>query len=106
MLRLAADENLNNDIIRGLIRHGGTVDIVRIQDAEMAGASDPAILEWAAGEGRVLVTHDVRTIPPFAYERLLLGLVIPGVIEVDPDLPVGTAIDDLLLLIECSLDDE
>lgn len=32
MLRLAADENFNNDIIRGLLRHKPDLDIVRIQD--------------------------------------------------------------------------
>lgn len=33
MLRFAADENLNNDIVRGLLRRAPALDIVRIQDA-------------------------------------------------------------------------
>jgi len=32
MLKLAADENFNNDIIRGLLRRKPDLDIVRIQD--------------------------------------------------------------------------
>lgn len=106
MLRLAADENFNNDIVRGLLRNRRTIDIVRIQDTEVTGAADPVILEWAALEGRILVTHDGRTVPPYAYERIRAGLAMPGIIEVDPDLAIGLAIDDLLLLNECSLDDE
>lgn len=35
MLRLAADENFNSDIVRGLLRNRRTVDIVRIQDTEV-----------------------------------------------------------------------
>ncbi len=40
MLRFAADENFNNDIIRGLWRHKLHLDIVRVQDAGLSGASD------------------------------------------------------------------
>ena len=48
MLRLAADENLNNDILRGLLRQMSNVDIVRIQDVGLSGADDSTVLEWAA----------------------------------------------------------
>ncbi|MCX8049222.1 MAG: DUF5615 family PIN-like protein [Methylohalobius sp.] len=61
MLCLAADENFNNDIVRALLRRRPDLDIVRLQDVGLSGASDPAVLEWAAREGRVLLTHDVTT---------------------------------------------
>jgi len=48
MLLLAADENFNNDIVRGLLRQKPSLDIVRIQDVGLSGADDPTILEWAA----------------------------------------------------------
>jgi len=32
MLLLVADENFNNDILRGLLRRNPLLDIVRIQD--------------------------------------------------------------------------
>ena len=32
VLRLAADENFNNDIVRGLVRRKPDLDIVRVQD--------------------------------------------------------------------------
>ena len=56
MLLLAADENFNNDIVRGLLRQKPSLDIVRIQDVGFSGADDPTILEWAAQEGRALLT--------------------------------------------------
>ena len=106
MLRLVADENLNNNIVRGLLRRQPQLDIVRIQDVGLSGADDPTVLEWAAQEGRVLLTHDVSTITKYAYERVRSGQTMPGVFEVGRDVPIGRAIDDILLVAEYSLDDE
>jgi hypothetical protein len=47
------------------------------------------VLEWAAQEGRVLLTHDVATITHHAYERVRAGKPMPGVFEVDRGLPLG-----------------
>lgn len=106
MLRLAADENFNSDIVWGVLRRNAAVDIVRIQDAGLSGADDPAVLEWAAREGRILLTHDVKTITRYAYERVVQGQAMPGVIEVSRRVPIGAAIEDILLLVECSVDGE
>jgi hypothetical protein len=105
-MRWAADENFNNDIIRGLLRRKPDVDIVRVQDISLSGADDPTVLEWAADEGRVLLTHDVSTITRYAYERVEAGKPMPGVFEVSRDIPIGVVIEDLILLTECSLEDE
>ena len=106
MIRLAADENFNGLIVRGLLRRNPNLDILRVQDTEVSEADDPVVLEWAAREGRVLITHDVNTIPRFAYERILAGKPMPGIFEVSDSLPVGQAIEDLLLLAECSEEGE
>jgi len=106
MLLLVADENFNNDIVRGLLRRKPDLDIVRVQDAGLSGADDPVVLEWAAQEGRVLLTHDVSTITRHAYERVSAGKPMPGVFEASRSLPVGTVIEDILLLAECSLEGE
>jgi hypothetical protein len=106
VLRLGADENFNNDIIRGLIRRKPDVDIVRVQDVGLSGADDPDVLEWAARQGRVLVTHDVSTVSKYAYERVAAGEPMPGVFEVGTGLSIARAIDDLILIVECSLEGE
>jgi hypothetical protein len=106
MLRLAADENFNNDIVRGLLRRNPELDIVRVQDAGLSGNTDPSVLEWCANNGRVLFSHDVRTITKHAYERVAAGKPMPGVFEVPRDLPLGGAIEDILLIAKCSLDGE
>ncbi|HEV3415455.1 MAG TPA: DUF5615 family PIN-like protein [Pirellulales bacterium] len=106
MLRLAADENFNNDIVRGLRRRNPSIDLVRVQDAGLTSASDASILEWAAGAGRVLLTHDVSTMTRYAYERVRNGLPMPGLFEVGRQVPTGMAIDEIELLAECSLENE
>jgi len=104
--RLAADENFNYDIVRGLIRRKADIDLVRVQDAGLSGASDPEVLEWAARQDRVLLTHDVSTLSKHAYERVAAGQPMPGVFEVGTGLSVARAIEDLLLIVECSFERE
>ena len=102
MLLLVSDENFNNDIVRSLLRRKPDLDIVRVQDVGLRGADDPTILEWAAHEGRVVLTHDAATMTHFAYERVRAGKSMPGVIEVADDLPIGQVVEDILLLAEYS----
>ena len=89
MLRLAADENFNNDLVRGILRREPTIDIVRIQDVGLSGADDPTVLAWTAEEGRVLLTHDVTTLTSYAYDRVSAGLVMPGVFAVSESAPAA-----------------
>ncbi len=106
MLSFLADENLNNNILRGLRLRKPELDIVRVQDVGLLGADDPSVLDWAAHEDRVLLTHDIATIPQFAYERVELGLAMPGVCVLTRSVPVGQAIEDVLLIAECSTMEE
>ena len=106
MLLLVADENFNNDIVRGLLRRWPDLNIVSIQDVGLSRADDPTILEWAAQEHRILLTHDVTTITKYAYDRIRSGKAMPGVFEVSRSAPIGPVIQDIHLLAECSLDNE
>ena len=105
-MRFLADENFNNDIVRGLLRRKTDLDIVRVQDVGLSGADDPTVLEWAARERRVLFTHDVSTITRYAYERISADKPMPGVFEVGRELPLGAVIEDILLLAECGFEGE
>lgn len=106
MLRFLADENFNNQILRGILRRNPNVDIVRVQDVGLIEADDPSVLKWAAQHQRVVLTHDVATMTNFAYERVQLGQAMPGLFEVSRRVSVGLAIEDILLIAECSLEGE
>jgi hypothetical protein len=100
------DEDFDNDVLRGLLRRLPELDIVRVQDVDLSGASDPVILDWAERENRIVLTHDASTMPAHAYERLDAGLRLSGVCVVPKSLPIGQAIDEILLLAQCSLTED
>lgn len=106
MARFLADENFNNQIVRGVLRQNPDVDIVRVQDVDLSGADDPTVLGWAAQEGRIVLTHDVATMTTFAYERIQAGLSMPALFEVSRRVPVELAIEEIILIAECSLEGE
>lgn len=62
-------------------------------------ASDFEILAWAAETGRVVLSHDARTMPRHAHERFRQGLPMPGLVVVPQRLGTGAAIEDLELLL-------
>ncbi len=92
--------------MRGVLRQNPDVDIVRVQDVDLSGADDPTVLAWAAQEGRIVLTHDVVTMTTFAYQRIQAGLSMPGLFEVSRRVPVGLAIEEIILIAECSLEGE
>ncbi|MGQ3685487.1 MAG: DUF5615 family PIN-like protein [Candidatus Loosdrechtia sp.] len=102
MILFAADENFNNHIIRGLLLRKRSLDIARIQDVGLSGKADPEILDWATAEQRILLTHDVETIPEFVYNRIDRGELVTGVFIVSQDTPFRHIIEDLILVVECS----
>lgn len=106
MIRFLADENFNGRIFRALRKQHPKIDIVRIQDENLDGADDPTVLDWAAAERRILLSHDYKTIPGFAMERIEEGLPMPGVFICDTYIGVSSAVEDIALLAEASEDDE
>lgn len=93
--RFLADENIDSDLVLGLRRRIEEIDIVRVQDVGLRTADDPEVLQWAADDGRILITHDLKTIPGFVGDRLIAGLPMPGVILVPSTLPIAQAIHEL-----------
>ena len=102
MIHLLADENFNNEIIRGLKRRIPQADITRVQDTELAGQEDTIVLEWASQHNYIVLTHDVNTMRGYFYERIEAGLSVPGLFLVQANKPVGEIIDSLELIILAS----
>jgi hypothetical protein len=100
MLRLASDADADGTIIRGLHRRMPELDLVRAQDALAEGTPDPDVLAWAAAENRVLITNDRNSMIGFAYRRVASGQPVPGLIATTNRQPIGSAIDDILIIAE------
>lgn len=101
MLSLLIDENFDQRILRGLRLRMPQLDYLIVQDIGFTSLDDSALLDWAARESRVIVTHDVNTMTRFSSERLKEFFPMAGVIIVPEELEIGGAIDDLEVMIEC-----
>ena len=106
MLPLLIDESFDQRILRGLRLRRPRLEHMIVQDIGLGGLDDPALLDWAAREGLVIVTHDVNTMTRFSNERLKQSLPMPGIIIVPEELDIGRAIDDLEVIIECSTSED
>jgi Domain of unknown function (DUF5615) len=106
MLRLLSDEDVHDDIIRGLCRREPTLDIVRAMDVGLDHTPDPIILAWAASHQRVLITGDLNTMVGFAWARVLSAQPMPGVLALLENIGIGRVIDDILLVALCYAPEE
>lgn len=97
MLRLLTDENIDHRIVRALLRQLPALDWISVQSSGMTGFSDDWILEYASSEGRIVITHDIRTMPAHATDRIKQNLYLPGLIVVPDTLDIATAVNDLEL---------
>ena len=106
MLRLLIDQDLDHDILRGVIRRIPHLDVVTAFEIGMSRATDPELLTWAAQEKRVLITHDKTTMPVDAANLIRNGENMAGLIIVSRRLALHQVLDDLELIITCSENDE
>ncbi len=87
MLALLADENFNGRIQMGLRPRLPDVDLVSVQELGMRQVDDPEILERAAQERRIVLTHDANTVPGFARHPQKKRQVLRQALAVRPPRP-------------------
>ena len=107
MLCLISDENVTGHIVAGLLRRQcPDLDLVRAQDVGLMNTPDPDILEWAAREGRIVLTDDAATMIDFAWERVRQGLPMPGLFVLRDRGSISDVIDTILFAAENSTPDD
>jgi hypothetical protein len=94
-IRFQADADLRVPIISGIKRRDPTIDFATAHEAGLAGLSDQAVLALAASNGRILVSHDVTTMPE-AFSRFIQEHASSGVILISQELSYREAIEGLL----------
>ncbi len=104
-IRYQADNDLRKAIVRGAVRRDPRLDFRSAQAARLDGVPDHEVLAMAAETGRVLVSHDFQTMPGH-FREFTRRRHSPGVFLIRQDLPVGQAVDSLLLIWEASELDE
>lgn len=101
-IRFLADENFDPAIVRELRRKQPRLDIITAVEAGSLGFKDPALLAFAAQEQRIIISHDKRTLPDHLSDFMLAGRHSPGIMLISGELPIGKAIEALLLVWEAS----
>lgn len=98
-IRFQADNDLNRLILAAAFRREPAIDFQSAQAAQLDSCNDEAVLGRAASEGRILVTHDKRTMPRHFTSYLSRGNNSPGVLLVIPqDAPLREVVDTLILI--------
>jgi len=97
-VRFLADADLNKAIASGILRREPYIDFLTAYAAGLRRMKDPEVLALAAEQQRVLVSHDVGTMPAHFRVFRNAGKQSAGVFLIPQTLDVGTAIDELLLI--------
>jgi hypothetical protein len=71
------------------------MDFRTAQAAQLDGVPDRAVLALAARDSRILVNHDVRTMPSHFWATLADGGTVPGVLIIPQQTPIARAIEEL-----------
>ncbi len=96
-IRFQADADFNQIIVSAIVRRHQEVDLRTATAASLAGLNDPEVLALAARDGRVLVTHDHKTMPRY-FGDFISTSSSPGLIVVPQILPIRDAVDALILI--------
>lgn len=84
-----ADNDLNSAIVSAVRRREPSIDFASAGSADFDSVGDAEVLERAAQSGRVLVSHDRRTMLRHFRQRIEAGQSSPGLLVVSQGAPVG-----------------
>lgn len=96
-VRFQADADFNQVILLAVVRREPAIDFQTAVAAGLEGLDDRQALALAAREGRVLVTHDQRTMPTH-FANFIATATSPGALVIPQHVPISVAVEELLLI--------
>jgi hypothetical protein len=96
-VRFQADADLNEILVKAVLRREPSIDFRTAQAAGLSGLNDGDVLALAANAGRLLVTHDRRTMPGH-FAAFIATETSAGVLIVPQKLPIMNVVEDLVLI--------
>lgn len=104
-LKLLLDENVRGPLWQAIRRHNvvdpsWALDVVRVGDLAVLplGTDDHDILKWCSQHQRILVSHDLETMPMHFQTFLQQGQPLPGVWLIRKGHSFRIIIDQLVLM--------
>jgi hypothetical protein len=98
LIRYQADADIHHRIVVAVRRREPAIDFASAADSELEGVPDPDVLELAASQDRILITHDRRTMLEHFRRRLEAGKSSPGVFLVSQFAPLGPVVEALVMV--------
>ena len=105
-IQFQADADLNHAIVRATRRREPAISFTSAADANLEGVPDSEVLEMAAAQERILITHDRQTMPEHFRERLAQGKSSPGVLIVSQFEPLGPVVETIVMIWAASITEE
>jgi len=96
-IRFQADADFNENIVAGVLRREPQVDFRTALQGGLRGLDDMQALALAAQDGRVLVSHDRKTMPA-QFAEFVRSNTSPDLFIVSQKADLLTAIEGLLLV--------
>ena len=96
-IRFQADADLNQIIVLATVRREPSIDFQTAGAVSLASHHDREVLDIAARVGRLLVTHDQKTMPRH-FAEFITTETSPGLLVVPQHLSVATVVEDLRLI--------
>lgn len=96
-VKFLADADLKGWIVAAVRRREPGVDFRTAAEVRLEGLTDPEVLKVAAREGRILVTHDRRTMPHH-FADFIKSDSSPGVFVVSQRAPVDLVAEEICLV--------
>ena len=95
-IRFQADNDLKFGIVKAVRRREPTVDFLSAQESGLDSVPDPVLLDRVAAAGRVLVSHDRRTMIDHFRDHLAVGKSSPGLLIVSQGSAIGEVVESVL----------
>jgi hypothetical protein len=95
--KFQADADLTQEIVNAVLRREPSIDFQTAIEAGLPGLPDLEVLALAALDGRILLTHDRRTMP-FHFAEFISSKECPGVFIVPQDLSLAIAAEEIILI--------
>jgi len=97
-IRFLADADLNQNIVTATRDREPGIEFLSAADLRLVDLPDSEVLEQAARNGPILVTHDRRTMPVHFRARLASGESSPGVPIVPQYASLALVVDAIVLI--------
>jgi hypothetical protein len=107
-MRYLLDEHIAPAYRAQLLRAAPGLEVWIVGDpgAPPRGTLDPGILAWCEEHSFMLVTNNRKSMPRHLADHLALGRHVAGIFVIDPALPIGELLDELVLIAGASAEEE